>query len=286
MCRCGGYGVNKLLVFTDLDASLLNHHDYSWQAAAPALAALREHGFPLILNSSKTRAELLELRRELHNPHPFISENGALAVVPAGYFPNPAGEAPPTTAIFETHLFGKSYRDITGSLAKLRAAHGYRFQGFNDMDDAELAQAVGLSLEQAAHARQREASEPIIWRDSEAAFEAFQRFLAAEDLMVVSGGRFRHVMSRVDKGMGVHWLSEQYRRAEPDTRWLTVAIGDGPNDASMLARVDVPILIPNPACDQSTLTRIPKLTVAPAPGATGWNQAVLEILQAFPLGRL
>ena len=50
------------VVFSDLDGTLLDHSTYSWKAAAPALAALRDRGIPLILASSKTSAEIAESR--------------------------------------------------------------------------------------------------------------------------------------------------------------------------------------------------------------------------------
>ena len=74
-----------LLVFTDLDGTLLDHHNYNWQAAAPALQRLEDLGCPVILNSSKTVAEMVDLRAALNNPHPFIAENGAVIAIPNGY---------------------------------------------------------------------------------------------------------------------------------------------------------------------------------------------------------
>ena len=73
-----------LLVFSDLDGSLLDHHDYSFGAALPAIEALRQRGVPLILCSSKTRAEIEPLRARLDNRDPFIVENGAAVFIPCG----------------------------------------------------------------------------------------------------------------------------------------------------------------------------------------------------------
>lgn len=67
-----------LLVFTDLDGTLLDHHTYSWQPARPALERLDGLKIPLILCSSKTSPEMLGLRAELGNRHPFIVENGGI----------------------------------------------------------------------------------------------------------------------------------------------------------------------------------------------------------------
>ncbi len=46
------------LVATDLDGTLLDRETYDFAPARPALDALRERGVPLVLVSSKTRAEM------------------------------------------------------------------------------------------------------------------------------------------------------------------------------------------------------------------------------------
>ena len=61
------------LVFTDLDGTLLDHDTYGWEAASPALAQCRERGIPIVLVSSKTRAEMDNLRRRMGLSMPFIS---------------------------------------------------------------------------------------------------------------------------------------------------------------------------------------------------------------------
>jgi len=48
-----------MVVFTDLDGTLLRHEDYSWLPAGPALAELRRRRIPLVIASSKTRAEIV-----------------------------------------------------------------------------------------------------------------------------------------------------------------------------------------------------------------------------------
>ena len=66
-----------LLVFTDLDGSLMEHESYSIEAARPALDELAARQIPLILNSSKSAAEMTAIQQQLELRHPFICENGA-----------------------------------------------------------------------------------------------------------------------------------------------------------------------------------------------------------------
>jgi len=60
------------LVVTDLDGTLLNHHDYSFKEALSPLEKLEAHGIPVIINSSKTAAEIQQLRRELNTKLEFF----------------------------------------------------------------------------------------------------------------------------------------------------------------------------------------------------------------------
>ncbi len=66
----------KTVIFSDLDGTLLDAVRYSFNDALPALSLIQAHGVPLVLCSSKTRAEIEACRQRMHNFHPFITENG------------------------------------------------------------------------------------------------------------------------------------------------------------------------------------------------------------------
>ena len=64
--------MTTLLIFTDLDGTLLDHHTYSFQPAKAAMQALKTFSIPCVINTSKTFVELIALREELNHQDAFM----------------------------------------------------------------------------------------------------------------------------------------------------------------------------------------------------------------------
>jgi mannosyl-3-phosphoglycerate phosphatase family protein len=264
-----------LLVFTDLDGTLLDHDSYSYAAALPALAALREAGIPLILASSKTRAEIRSLASKLDLAYPFIVENGAGVVVPDTCFSALDG---PSRDGVRLHAFGPPLASILATLHQLRDESGVHFIGFSEMDDDEVMRRTGLSRTAAGQARAREFCEPIAWQDDEASWPAFAARLQAAGLYSLRGGRFIHIMSGGDKGAALAWLRDQYveERGRPA---CTLALGDSDNDVAMLARADIPVVVRSTAHVPPAEAYRQNWHITERAGPAGWNDIVLAIVR-------
>jgi mannosyl-3-phosphoglycerate phosphatase len=271
-----------LLVFTDLDGCLLDHDDYSLAAARPALAELQQYGVPLIPATSKTLAEMTRLRESLPARHPLIVENGALLCIPRGYFPRPDDAI--VQAEYWLLRLAPAYERVTAVLERLRREQGFRFRGFHDMNAAEIAQDTGLTETGAERARQRLGSEPLHWEDSAQAFTRFTSALAARELRLTRGGRYWHVLGQVDKAAACRRLADLYRHHGAG-RFTTLALGDSPNDRTMLAAADIAVVVRHK--DGSALDIDPHTrgTVTAEPGPAGWNAAVLKVLRELSAAR-
>ena len=116
----------ELVVFSDLDGTLLDHETYGFEAARPALEALRARRIPLVLASSKTAAEIAPLRARLgFSGCPAIVENGA-GVLPGGAMPSGGGEVyarlrhaletVPASIVEQTDWPGEEWRRLAGDL--------------------------------------------------------------------------------------------------------------------------------------------------------------------------
>ena len=262
------------VVFTDLDGTLLDHSTYSFEPARPALEALAAAGVPVVLCTSKTRAETEHWRRALDNTHPFIVENGGAALIPLGYFglDESYDRLDGGCGVIE---FGRPYADLRLALGTIRNATGLPLRGFGDMSIAEIADRCGLSLEHAALAARREYDEPFIGADP-ASPGAVVREAEAAGLRVVTGGRFHHLVGGNDKGRAVRALRRLFDRGGEPVQ--AVGLGDSPNDEPMLREVDIPVLIPRPDGRDPDVVGLPRLIIAPRSGPEGWRDAVLRIL--------
>ena len=260
-----------LILFSDLDGTLLDHDTYDWSPARPALEQLAALDVPLVLTSSKTRAEMEALRRAMGNHHPFIVENGAAIVIPKDYF---------ETGPEQVTCLGAGRENILTHLRRLRG-QGFRFTGFADMTDADVANHTGLDLDGAGKARDRVATEPLLWQGSEADLAAFRLALEAAGLQLLAGGRFFHVMGQFDKADAMAQLARRYRTRWPDRNWQTVALGDSPNDQAMLAGADLAVVLAGPGANRIELPPGHRVIRSQQPGPLGWNQCVLDILQSY-----
>ncbi|WP_419835079.1 HAD-IIB family hydrolase [Endozoicomonas atrinae] len=261
----------RILVFTDLDGSLLDHDNYSWAVAQPALKLLYEREIPVIFNTSKTLAEAVVIQREMGFEQPFITENGMVTTIPAGCFRDSCETEP-------THFFhGQPYRSIRRVLSNIRRQYGFRFKGFGDLTEKQVAEVTGLSIGEASKAMARKASEPLVWLDSHSALPEFVELLESEGLHLTRGGRFYHVSGKGNKGLALHALLKKYRQEYPEDSFTTCALGDGMNDLPMLEAVDYPVLIRSEHGLAPDVSHIVEVVETSGVGPEGWNQAILDL---------
>ena len=260
----------RLLVFTDLDGTLMEHESYSVEPAVAALAELAERAIPLILVTSKTSAEIVAIKEALGLDGPYICENGA-----ALYLEEDAAAARRCVE------FGKRLEQWLPAVHDLRARHGWRFHGFSDWNDQQVSDLTGLAIEQAALARQRHYSEPLLWRDSQRALADFQAAIQEMDLQLLEGGRFLSLQGLYDKSGAVQFFVSRQASHREHGAITTVALGDSPNDTAMLEQADIAVIIKSAKSDRIQLQQPGRVIRTLLPGPAGWQEAMDEILKTL-----
>ncbi|HSN03533.1 MAG TPA: HAD-IIB family hydrolase [Nitrospira sp.] len=271
----------QYLIFTDLDGCLLDSQSYSFDAARPALQEIQARNIPLVLVSSKTRAELEPLREQLNHHDPFIVENGGAIVVPLGTFDFPLDRAR-RRGDYQMIEFGTPYAMLRDVLKQIEEAVCTPLKGFGDLSIDELRRATGLTREAAIRAKLREYDEPYLVAGPPSIAEEVGRQIMLRGLRWTKGGRFFHLTGSHDKGLAVSRLLECYRE-----RWhrenrldhiVTIGIGDNMNDLPLLLAVDHPVLVQKGDGSYDPGISLPRLIRAPGVGPVGWNAAVLQLL--------
>lgn len=250
-----------ILVFTDLDGTLLDHHTYDWRPAKPALDQLSSLGAVVVFVSSKTRIEMEYWRRITGNTGPFISENGAALCYPDG----------------SIQPLGLPHAEIRPRLLEAAARAACRIRGFSDMSADEIGALTGLGPEHAALAKQREFSEPFVL-ESEAREAALIEEMAKAGLRHTVGGRFHHAFAHEGKGAAVRAMIRQFESQHAEI--VTIGLGDAPNDASFLELVHCPIVVRS-AKSESLLKKVPRAIATNSAAPGGWNEGIKMALRSI-----
>ena len=272
--------MTELVVYSDLDGTLLDHHDYSHAAADALLAELEVKGIPLVPASSKTRAELLPLRCELANRHPYIVETGAAVYIPRGYF----REQPRDSSVdggYWRRSFTQPHNVWLALVHSSAEDFPSQFTALSAMDTHEIAALTGLDAAAAGNAAKREFGEPLWWRGSDSERQRFIEVMHKNGARVLQGGRFLHVGGECDKGRALRWLQRLYAAESGGTAPLSIALGDGDNDAAMLEAADYAVIVRSPAHPPPRLSRRQRVQTSSACGPAGWDEGLRRLLSAL-----
>lgn len=261
-----------LLVITDLDGTLLDHDTYSFAPAVPVMERLRAAEIPLILNTSKTAAELQSLRTTLQNADPYVVENGS-----AVYFPADQSRLTAQKPGDSVHILGARRSEILSVIQKIRVDEKIQFTGFADMEVSEVIAYTGLSESNSRLAMTRDFSEPLIWQDSAHQLRKFEALIANHGLRLLRGGRFVHVIGACDKGKCLQWFRKDYSHSDQSTP-LIVALGDSQNDVAMLNAADIAVIVRSSHHEPPDLEKQSAVITTEKFGPQGWADALTRIL--------
>lgn len=263
------------LIFTDLDGTLLNHEDYDCEAITPFLARLTEAVIPVVFNTSKTFAEVVQLQRSLNHQQPFITENGSAVYIPKNYFSlKPIGCE--ELEGYWRYALAPSNKSFHADLIEYASDLSASFKLFSELSCQEVATLTGLNEAQSKLALTREYSDPIYWQGTELQRTEFIQKMTAVGYEVLVGGRFIHLNRQTNKGKAQNWLLNQFKNNHRRP-FTTIALGDSHNDMAMLDAADIAILISNPHSKAKAKLAHKPWLVSERPAPQGWIDEIADL---------
>jgi len=270
----------KKIIFTDLDGTLLDSR-YSYSDAKPALKLIEKKKIPLVICTSKTRAEIEYYRKKLKNRHPFISDNGGAVFIPKKYF-DFKFKYDKTKGRYYVIELGTELKKLRDFVKKIKRM-GFKIISFDGMTAKQVAKDTGLPLSLAKLAKKREYNLPVkIPETGKKNKNSIIKRLKAEakkaGLSFIKGGRYSHITGKNDKGKAVKILLRLYRKKYKRRKGIkSIGIGDSENDFPMLDAVDMAFLVQRP--DKSYSSEKKKYKRAKGISTKGWNNALMSELK-------
>jgi mannosyl-3-phosphoglycerate phosphatase len=264
------------LVVSGIDGGLFDPLTRDHDPVRPAVAALARLGIPLVLCSTRARAEVALVWRMLGLDAPIIVENGAALLVPDGHLRR---GVPGAEWDGEWHVvrLGPPRETIRRALDEAAAAAGVRPRlcsrmGATDRVSPPVRPALFGPLADA-----REHTEPFLL-GGEAEAEALAREARARGLALVRGQGFWHLCGGADKGLAVRTLLALYQREGEAPR--SIGLGSWPIDLPMLRSVHRPILLPTRGgeIEPALAEALPGAERAGQGGPRGWSDAVFSAI--------
>lgn len=270
-----------MVVFSSLEAGLLEGLVCASRSVVEARALFQREGIPLVLCSTHTRAQVERTQQELGIKHPFVVENGTAAFIPAGYFPNEVAIAR-DVAGYKAIEFAMAYAQVVDVLDRVARRLRLDIMGFSQMSVQDVAIDCNLSLLEARLAKLREYSEPFrLLNPDDRARRRLAKALNAVNLVCTNHGRYEHASTPVDQGLGVTLLVRLYQQTFGSV--FTIGLGASLNDVPLLNRMDMPLVVDggDPDLTKTLLTQVPRAQLTSTVGVRGWADAVLGVAGAI-----
>ncbi len=251
-----------VVIFTDLDGSLLHRDTFRFDTIKDYIKSLVNKGIIIIPNSSKTEKEIEKFNEELGVNLPYISENGSsihgLNLITSNF---------PDKLVLsrEKEELLKIYENKVPEKLKEKC-----FQ-ISKMSKKEKENVLGQKDEKLKDALNRKYTLPFLFKGDKNEKNRLLKILNSNSLTLQEGGRVYNLCDNINKVKSMNRVIKILKKTEDKIK--TIAVGDNFNDLDMLRNCDIPCLVFN---DQFKLDQINinNLIFSNKPSPEGWADVI------------
>ena len=256
----------SIIIFTDLDGSLLHRDNFKFDAIKDYIKNLIDEGIIIIPNTSKTEKEIEEFIKELDSNLPFISENGSsihgLNLINSN-FPNKIILSRDKQELIE--IFNAKVPENLKTKCKF----------ISKMNSKVQTNIFGLKENNLKNALNRKYTIPFLFEGDKKEKIRLLNILKSSSLTMQEGGRVLNLGDNTDKVKSMNQVLKIYKKVESKIK--VIAVGDNFNDLDMLRNCDIPCLVFNDQFKQDQIN-IDNLIVSNKPSPEGWADVIKTAL--------
>ena len=219
-----------LLIFTDIDGTLINNDTFFEGKNIEIAETLHEHNHILIYNSSKTFDEIVNMQKKFNTSFPFICETGG-----GIYYKNLFTQASDELREGYSIMYESKKIEMFKKIIKEEVQKNFKndLDMFDDLCLDEKSRLSGLKDNDLHLASKRDFSILINWKSDDGRYSKFKSVLHGHGLKLIKGGRFSHICASHDNGQAVKFFLNQIKLSGMYNKILTIGIGDSTNDLEM-----------------------------------------------------
>ena len=258
--------MQKILIFTDLDGSLLHRDTFKFDSIKDYIVSLVNRGIIIIPNSSKTEKEIEKFSEELGVKLPYISENGSsikgLNLINAN-FPNKI------VLSREKEELIKIFNDKVPEQLKNKCIE------ISKINKKKQEKIFGQKDDNLKNALNRKYTLPFLFKGDKTEKNKLSKILSSSSLTLQEGGRVVNLCDNINKVKSMNKVIKILKKTED--RIKSIAVGDNYNDLEMLKNCDIPCLVFN---DKFKLDQIniDNLIFSNKPSPEGWADVIKKAL--------
>jgi len=226
--------MQKILIFTDLDGSLLHRDTFKFDPIKDYIVSLVNQGIIIIPNSSKTEKEIEKFSEELGVKLPYISENGSsiqgLNLINAN-FPNKI------VLSREKEELIKIFNDKVPEQLRNKCIE------ISKINKKEQEKIFGQKDDNLKNALNRKYTLPFLFKGDKTEKNKLSKILSSSSLTFQEGGRVVNLCDNINKVKSMNKVIKILKKTEDKIK--TIAVGDNYNDLDMLKSCDIPCLVFN-----------------------------------------
>ena len=256
----------SLIIFTDLDGSLLHRDNFKFDEIKDYIKNLLDDGIIIIPNTSKTEKETLDFLKELGSELPFISENGSVI---NGL--NLLQKDLPQKLILsrDKNELLKVFNNAVPKNLNIKCKWIYL------MNKSIQSDILGLSKDNLKFALERKFTIPFVFEGTKNEKIELNKILKKKGLTLQEGGRVVNLCDNVSKAKSMKIFLRFYKKNKKELR--TIAVGDNYNDLDMLKNADIACLVFNDQFKQNQIN-LNNLIVSNKPSPEGWADVIKTAL--------